>query len=112
MNNEEIKEINKHISDALEQWSDILLESDAKDWSYYLNYTDRDLLNALQIFFCVASNIAVKKGSLNYENIEEKNAKLKECIKDTFGFDTVDLAKKVLQNEKDTEQVKYWGSIN
>ena len=104
MNKEEIKEINKHISDALEQWSDILLESDAKDWSYYLNYTDRDLLNALQIFFCVASNIGIKNGSLNYDNIEEKITKLKECIKDTFGFDTVDLAKKVLvKDEKDTE---------
>lgn len=104
MNKEEIKEINQHISDALEQWSDILLESDANEWSYYLNYTDRDLLNAVQIFFSVASNIGIKNKSLNFENGQYKIAKLKECIKDTFGFNIADLSRKVLvKDEKDTE---------
>ena len=113
MNNEEIKEINQHISDALEQWSDIMVEADAKEWSFYLNYSDKDLLNVVQIFMHVASNRAIKGGVLTEENTIAKITIFKECLKDTFGIDTIKLTEEVLGNErgieKNTEQVKYWG---
>ena len=95
MNNEAIKEINQHISDALEQWSDIMLKADADGWAYELNYTDEDLLNALYIFNHVAENIAIKNGFIDEKNVIEKMSVFKNCIKDAFGFDTIELTKKV-----------------
>ena len=59
---EDIKEINKHISDALKQWSEIMLLADSDEWSYSLEYSDEDVLNALYIFNHVAQNIAIKSG--------------------------------------------------
>ena len=104
MNNEEIKEINHHISDALEQWSDIMVEADAKNWSYYLDYTNRDLLNALQIFMHVASNKAIKGGVLTEENAIEKIDKFRECLEHTFGLDTEELIEEVFGNEREIEK--------
>lgn len=95
MNNEAIKEINQHISDALEQWSDIMLKADADLWAYELNYTDEDLLNALYIFNHVAQNVAIKSGFLNEKNVSQKMDKFRKLIVECFGFDTVELTKKV-----------------
>lgn len=100
MNNEnKIKEINTHISNALKQWSDIMLHADADDWSYYLNYSAEDLLNALSIFVHVASNIAIKNGILTEKNVESKMCKFSDCIQQVFGFDSIELTKRVLQDE-------------
>jgi hypothetical protein len=92
----EIKEINEHISDALEMWQNIMLEADAGKWAYHLDYNDRDLLNALYIFNHVAQNIAIKKGYLNEQNAEMCMRRFCDCIENCFGFNTVELTKKVL----------------
>lgn len=103
MNNEkEIKEINTHISDALKQWSALMLHADADNWAYNLNYSDEDLLNAFFIFHHVASNIAIKNGALTEENAVSKMYKFREAVKECFGFDTVELTNKVLYNETTT----------
>ena len=97
----EIKEINEHISSALETWQEIMLQADAGEWAYYLNYTDEDLLNALYIFNHVAQNIAIKNGYLADASVEEKMAGFRKGIKEGFGFDTVELTRKVLgKNER------------
>lgn len=92
----EIKEINQHISDALEQWSDIMLEADADAWAYELEYSDRDLLNALLIFNHVASNKAIKNGILNENNVFKKMQQYVDALNYCFGFDSAELTKKVL----------------
>lgn len=96
--NDLIKEVNKEISGALKFWQDMLLIADADQWSYLLNYSEEDLLNALCIFNHVAQNIAIKKGHFTEENVEEKMAKFREGIKEGFGFDTIELTNKVLAN--------------
>lgn len=97
----EVKRINKDIKGALKFWSDILLLSDADEWSFNLNYADEDLLNALYIFNHVAQNIAIKKGYFTEENIEQKMMSFREGIKEGFGFDTIELTNKVLgKNER------------
>lgn len=93
---EQIKEINQHISDALEQWSTVMVEADAKNWAYHLEYSDEDLLNVLQIFNHVAGNIAIKKGFLNEKNVVEKMNIFTKALEDSFGFNSVELTKKVL----------------
>ena len=100
-----IKEINKEISGALRFWQDTLLLSDADEWAYYLEYSDEDLFNALYIFNHVAQNIAIKTGLFTDENAEAKITKLREGIKEAFGFDTVELTNKVLgENGKERDK--------
>lgn len=93
---EQIKEINQHISDALQQWADIMLLADADNWSYQLNYSDQDALNAIFIFNHVLSNIGIKNGVLNDKNVIEKSKKLREFIKDYCGLDTVEITRRSL----------------
>ncbi len=101
---EQIKEINQYISDALEQWSAIMVKADADEWAYELEYSDRDLLNALQIFNHVASNIAIKSGHLNEENVFHKVVRFTQALKYCFGFDSIELTDKVLgDGSKSTE---------
>lgn len=96
---EDIKEINKHISDALNQWRDIMLLADSDEWSCRLEYRDEDVFNALYIFHHIAQNIAIKSGW--YKNEEDrfnKIADLRMQIKESYGIDTIELAKKVLNS--------------
>lgn len=101
MKDEAIKEINQHISDALDQWSDIMLKADADAWAYELSYSDEDLLNALYIFNHVAENIAIKSGFLNEKNVTEKMTAFKNSVKESFGFDTVELTKKCIEKNNE-----------
>ena len=100
MNKNDIKEINKHISDALKQWCFIMNEADAKQWSYLLDYSDEDLFNAFYIFNHVAQNIAIKGGHINFENAELNMNKFRGAIKECFGFDTHELTNKVLSTKE------------
>lgn len=95
---EAISEINQHISDALEEWSEIMMGADACDISYHFEYTDDDLLNAFMIFTHVAQNIAIKKGYYhNEDDLKQKINAFKNGVKIGFDFDTVELTQKVLQ---------------
>ena len=99
MNKEEIKEINQHISDALKQWSDIMLLADSDEWSCSLEYSDEDALNALYIFNHIAQNIAIKIGWYkDEEDVFNKITNLRMQIKESYGIDTMELAKKVLNS--------------
>lgn len=102
---EQIKEINQHISDALEQWSTTMLIADADEWAYHLNYSEQDAMNAIFILNHVLSNIGIKNGVLNDKNVIEKTNKLREFVKDFCGLDTVEITRKTLgitiKNEED-----------
>lgn len=91
---EQIKEINQHISDALEQWSTIMLVADADEWAYHLNYSDQDAMNAIFILNHVLANIGIKNGVLNDKNVIEKSNKLREFVKDFCGLDIVEITRK------------------
>ena len=56
----QIKEINQHISDALQQWADIMLLADADNWAYHLEYSDEDVFNAVYIVNHVLMNRGIK----------------------------------------------------
>ena len=93
---EQIKKINQHISDALEQWSTTMLVADADEWAYYLNYSEQDALNAIFIFNHVLMNIGIKNGVLDDKNATEKAKQLRQFIKDYCGLDTFEITRKHL----------------
>ena len=96
---EQIKEVNQHISDALQQWADIMLLADADNWSYLLDYSEKDALNALSIFNHVLSNIGIKNGTLNEETVLNSTKKLRHLVQDMIRIDSIELANRVLKNE-------------
>lgn len=95
--NDAIKEINEHISDALSQWSFMMVSADADNWSCKLEYSDSDLLNALTIFNHVASNKAIKSGYLTEKNVIEKMTAYVKALEDCFGFNSIELTNKVIK---------------
>lgn len=97
---EQIKEINQHISDALEQWSSIMVQADADNWAYHLNYSEQDALRAIFIFNHVLMNIGIKNGVLDENNVIERSEQLRQFIKDFCGLDTVELTRKLFGIER------------
>lgn len=99
---EQIKEINQHISDALGQWSNIMLSSDADNWAYKLNYSDEDALNSIFIVNHVLMNIAIKSGYIKDEkDAMQKGNAFRNAIKEYCGIDTYEVVNKVLRENKE-----------
>lgn len=99
MNNEEqIKEINQHIRESLDEWSEILLEADYSGWGADLYFNEEDLLNILQIFTSIWSNNAIKRGIFTEDNVTQKMELFKDTINNVFGVNTVTLVDSVLDN--------------
>lgn len=99
MNNKEtIKEINQHLSESLDECSEILLESDYNGWGAYLDFNEDDLLNILQIFTSIWSNNAIKRGIFTEDNVTQKMELFKDTINNVFGVNTVKLTDSVLGN--------------
>ena len=84
----------------------ITADSDAENMSFYFEYDDKDLFNALLAFKHVWMIDAIHKGVLTIENVEVKMSELRKVINDTYGIDTVELAKRVMEelNGTDTEK--------
>ena len=82
-----LKEINTAIRDGLNQWADVMLESEVKQWAYNLNYFPRDLMNAIYIFQHVASNIGIKAGLINEQKAVEYGERLRQLVIDMTGYD-------------------------
>lgn len=88
------KEQEPRVRAVLDQIASAMLELDAvhpngRCTSYYIDYDEQDMLNAITIFYSVASNYAIKHGLLNEYNTEEKITNFREMVKDTFGLDTI-----------------------
>ena len=94
-----IREIQTHIGDALEQWAAIMVTADADEWSYWLDYIEKDALNALTIFNHVLSSIGIKNGTITEENVLNSTKKLRHLVKDMIGIDSIELANRVLKKE-------------
>lgn len=95
---EAIKEINQHIKDSLNEWSDILVDADYKGWGVDLEFDEEDLLNILQMFNSIWANSAIKRGVFTEDNIYQKIELFKRAIEDVFDVKTVELTESVLGN--------------
>ena len=95
-----IAEINKHIRDGINDYADIMLEAEVKNWAVELNYFPRDIMNAVYIFQHVLSNVGIKNGHINAEKAVEFGNRLRELVKDMTGYDSVEIANETDESEK------------
>ena len=95
-----IAEINGQMKESFEEWADILLEADAKEWAYFLDFDKKDLFSTLNIFWRVWSNYAIKKGIFKSSNAENKAKMLVKAIEDCFGINTIKLTEEMLNKKK------------
>ena len=84
---EAIQEINTAIRDGLNQWTDIALEAEAKQWAVELNYFPRDLFNVTYLFQHVASNIGIKVGRIDEQKAVGFGKRLRQLVLEMTGFD-------------------------
>lgn len=84
---EAIKGLNQAIRDGLNQWADIALEAEYRQWAEDLNYFPRDLMNVCYLFMHVSSNIGIKSGRVNLENTEEFGERIRQLVIDMTGID-------------------------
>ena len=92
-----VRDVQVHISDALKEWADIMLDIEAHQKAHLLHYSEQDLVNATYIFEHVLSNVAIHNGSITPKNVDkatEMGIDLCEYVKKYTGLDTRDIAKK------------------
>ena len=104
----EIEKSKASISLLLEYLSQQVVnaDADAENISYYFDYNDFDLFNAFMVFNHVWSSHAIHSGALTEENAVKAMEKLREVIKETYGIDTVELSKRVMEETNGTETEK------
>lgn len=92
-----VREVQVHISDALQDWANIMLDIEAHEKAHFLHYKEKDLVNAMYIFEHVLANIAIHNGSITPQNVDkatEMGRDLREYVKKYTGLDTHDIAKR------------------
>ena len=73
----------KHeMSESFWAWSNILIEADAMEWSFFLDFDKKDLYSTLNIFSRVWSNYAIKNGIFTESNVEERKKMFAKAIED------------------------------
>lgn len=90
----------QEMSESFWEWSDILIEADAMEWSFFLDFDKKDLFSTLNIFSRVWINYAIKNGILTEGNAEEKTKMFVKAIEDCFGINTIKLTEEILNKKK------------
>lgn len=90
----------REMSESFWEWSDILIEADAVEWSFLLDFDKKDLFSTLNIFSRVWINYAIKNGILTEGNAEEKTEMFAKAIEDCFGINTIKLTEEILDKKK------------
>lgn len=88
-----IREIAQNIKDGLKHWSDILIECDATNASFYMDFSAADIINATHIFMAVAQNAGIKAGRITDENATRFGEQLRQQIVEMTGVDPVEFYK-------------------
>ena len=91
----------KHeMSESFWEWSKILIEADEMEWSFFLNFDEKDLFSTFNIFWRVWINYAIKKGNFTESNVEEKAKIFAKAINNCFGINTIKLTEEILNEKK------------
>lgn len=90
----------REMSESFWEWSDILIEADTMECSFFFDFDKKDLFSTLNIFWRVWINYAIKNRILTEGNIEEKTKMFAKAIEDCFGINTVKLTEEILDKKK------------
>ena len=95
MTEQEIKICETNIADALNSCANVLVCGDADGWSYYMNFSEATVFNAILVLNSIISNYSIKHGHIkNFQDAEDIGCEFREVIKKMFGVDTFALANK------------------
>ena len=97
----DLKEINTAIRDGINQWADVMLESEVKQWAYRLDYFPRDLMNAIYIFQHVVSNVGIKSGRIDEKTAVEYGHRLSQFVNEMTGYTPADWMEKELKQNSE-----------
>ena len=97
---EKIATAKRAMSESFWEWSKLLIEADAMEWSFFLDFDKKDLFSTLNIFSRVWSNFAIKNGIFTESNTEEKTKMFAKAIEDCFGINTIKLTEEILNKKK------------
>lgn len=91
---EAISETNQHISSALDDWANIMLDIEANQKAFLLHYDEKDLLNAIYIFEHIITNVGINNNTIkNGEMAFLMGKELREYVKKFTSIDTIELYK-------------------
>ena len=97
---EKIAIANHTMSESFWAWCGILIEADAMEWSFFLDFDKKDLFSTLNIFSRVWSNYAIKNGIFTESNVVERSEMFAKAIEDCFGINTIKLTEEILNKKK------------
>lgn len=83
------KEIEEQCRQSLELWSDVLTHSNESGWGVNLDFTQKDIHNAVDIMISVCTNFAIKNGAIkSSDDAERIGNRFKEFMMENFKIDT------------------------
>lgn len=89
-----ISEVQAHISSALDDWANIMLDIEANQKAFLLHYDEKDLLNAIYIFEHIITNVGINNNTIkNGEMAFLMGKELREYVKKFTSIDTIELYK-------------------
>lgn len=91
-----IKEVNEGICKSIDLWATVALESEVGLWAVDLEYNPQDLMNSIYLFQHIASNIGIKNGTINEDNVVEFGKRLRQLVFDMTGY----LPEEILRKKK------------
>ena len=87
-----ISEVQAHISSALDDWANIMLDIEANQKAFLLHYDEKDLLNAIYIFEHIITNVGINNNTIkNGEMAFLMGKELREYVKKFTSIDTIEL---------------------
>ena len=87
-----IGEVQAHISGALDDWANIMLDIEANQKAFLLHYTEKDLLNAIYIFEHIITNVGIYNNTIKDGEMAFLMGKeLREYVKKFTSIDTIEL---------------------
>lgn len=87
-----ISEVQAHISSALDDWANIMLDIEANQKAFLLHYTEKDLLNAIYIFEHIITNVGIYNNTIKDGEMAFLMGKeLREYVKKFTSIDTIEL---------------------
>lgn len=96
INDEFIEEARQHISNSLQEWSNIAYVGIVDGWGIRINYSDDDLLNLYLLIITIYGNVAAKKGKWHLDSSPNYSidAPLMTTLNDVFGVDIKEIIAK------------------